>query len=453
MPSIKKKVAGFIRQFSSSDSKEPSSRERPRSRGGGRARKVRSPPAFQSEKCFIQRYLGGETRPQAPPIEHGKTGYQLTCQQVGKLNPEVFAAFTGPGGGLTCIKRNVVVEESKRPEDIDYIDLEGLGKVVSRRPSINEALDKMESTTLSSVAVAAASEDPPKKEAVQSKPKVLKSPTFSLIDNSVMNIRVGDRIYKVDSSQKENSSEISASTSRAPAAPDIDSPGPLSKTSEIVDIDAELDLVETEDGFVPAASLGEAEDSDNISRKRVVTIKSPARLGASVRPNSLNLGSGSRNSFSSLSSSQASQGSQGSTEVDSVQSPGRREVRERRSADKADSPAPATSRQTQSKAKTPVSQPKSNYQELDGTEPTTPTCHQLNDTSHIETKLKIDLKDDISTPIAGIRYVMLASHDLIYNVHCPCQVLEQTQQLGLRSLRVSLRATPSDWRAGRQSHR
>ena len=307
-------------------------------------------------------------------------------------------------------------EESKRPEDIDYIDLEGLGKVVSRRPSINEALDKMESTTIS--CVAAAIEDPHKKEAVQSKPKVLKSPTFSLIDNSVMNIRVGDRIYKVDSSRKGNSSESSASTSRGPAAPDTESSvGPLSRTSEIVDIDAELDLVETEDGFVPAASLSEEEDSENISRKRVVTIKSPARLGACVRPSSLNLGSGSCNSFSSLSSNQGSQGSQGSSEVDSgilVQSPGSSETR---SADKHDSAAPTNSRQTQSKAKTPVSQPKSNYQELDGNEPTTPTCHQLNDTSHIETKLKIDLKDDISTPMAGIRYVMFAMPDPTYISH------------------------------------
>lgn len=406
MPSIKKKVAGFIRQFSSSDSKQPSSRERPRSRGAGRARKVRSPPAFQSEKCFIQRYLGGEARPEAPPIEYGKTGYQLSCQQVGKLNPEVFAAFTGPGGGLTCIKRNVSVEERPRPEDIDYIDLDGLGKVVSRRPSINEALDKMESTTIS--AAAAVSQDPPKKEAVQNKPKVLKSPTFSLIDNSVMNIRVGDRIYKVDSSSKKGkSSEMSATTSREPAVVETESVGPLSKTSEIVDIDAELDLVETEDGFVPAASLSEEEESENISRKRV-TIKSPARMGAGVRPNSLNLGSGSYNSFSSLSSSQ------GSTEVDSgslLQSPGSGQTK---SADKHDSPPPTNSRQAQSKAKTPVSQPKSNYQELDGNEPTTPTCHQLNDTSHIETKLKIDLKDDISTPIAGIRYVIFATPDTIY---------------------------------------
>ena len=396
MPSIKKKVAGFIRQFSSSDSKQPSSRERPRSRGGGRARRVRSPPAFQSEKCFIQRYLAGEARPEAPPIEHGKTGYQLPCQQVSKLNPEVFAAFTGPGGGLTCIKRNVVVEERSRPEDIDYIDLDGLGKVVSRRPSINEALDKMESTTIS--AVAAASQDPPKREAVQSKPKVLKSPTFSLIDNSVMNIRVGDRIYKVDSSRKGNSSESSTSNRTGQTAPETESVGPLSKTSEIVDIDAELDLVETEDGFVPACSLSEEEESENISRKRV-TIKSPARMGACVRPNSLNLGSGSCQSFSSLSSSQ------GSTEV---QSPGSSQTR---SADKRDSHPSTNSRQAQSKTKTPVSQPKSNYQELDGNEPTTPTCHQLNDTSHIDTKLKIDLKDDISTPIAGIRCVMFAIPD------------------------------------------
>ena len=401
MPSIKKKVAGFIRQFSSSDSKE-NSRERVRGRGGpGRSRRVSSPPPLRSEKCFIQRYLGGESRPQAPAIQYGKTGYQLPCQQVGTLNPEVFAAFTGPAGGITCIKRNVLTEETKKPEDIDYIDLDGLGKVVSRRPSINEALEKMESTTISSVASTPnCNEGRQQSKMKESKPKVLKSPTFSLIDNTVMNIRVGDRIYKVDSSKK---SSLDPSTSRDTTSTEAsDQRPPLSKTSEIIDIDAELDLVETEDGFVPAGSLSVEEESEHISRKRV-TIKSPAKTG--VRPSSLNLASGSCQSFSSL-SSRGSHGSPGLDSVNMMQSPGRTDQGPQSLPARPGpgSSPPRHSKQSQSKVKTPVSRPKSNYQELDGNVPTTtPTCHQLNDTTDIENKLKIDLKDDISTPIAGIR--------------------------------------------------
>ena len=384
MPSLKKKVAGFIRQFSSSESKPENSGERP-----GRSRRVRSPPARGSEKCFIQRYLGGESRPDAPTIEFAKTGHQLSSKQIGKLNPEVFAAFTGPGGGLTCIQRKVLMEEVKKPEDIDYIDLDGLGKVVSRRPSVNEALEKMESTTISSLATTQdCKSGRQKKEIQEDKPKVLKSPTFSLIDNTVMNIRVGDRIYKVDSSKKISSEPFTSKDTTSNEGT------PVTKTSEIIDIDAELDLIETEDGFVPAASLSIKEESENISWKRV-TIKSPVKM--KVRPNSLNLGSGSLDSFSSLSS----RGSLELKSVNIIQSPGRAEQGPSSSSGKS---LPRNSNQSQNNAKTPVSRPKSNYQELDGNEPiSTPTCHQLNDTTDVEIKLRIDLKDDISTPIAGIR--------------------------------------------------
>ena len=68
-------------------------------------------------------------------------------------------------------------------------------------------------------------------------------------------------------------------------------------TSDIINIDEELDLVETEDGYVPASSLPSHDISSSSKR---VSIKSPARL--SQRPNSLSLSSRSRHSFSSASS-------------------------------------------------------------------------------------------------------------------------------------------------------
>jgi hypothetical protein len=53
-----------------------------------------SPPP-QYEKCFIQRYLGGESRPPQPDIHFAKTGHRLVhC-------PKFFLLFTVPGTGGT----------------------------------------------------------------------------------------------------------------------------------------------------------------------------------------------------------------------------------------------------------------------------------------------------------------------------------------------------------------
>ena len=411
MPSIKKKVSGFIRQFSSSDSKprqnpgHDTSRDRRHVRG-----QVRSPPP-KLEKCFIQRYLCGEQpRPAAPEIQHAKTGYTLPSVTLAPMDPEVFAAYTGPAGGLTCIRRHRQdAEEGKNPEDLDYIDLDG-GRVVSRRQSINDLIPKLETTHVSSNAT----------KSEHSIPRIPKSPTttFSFIDNSVMNIRVGDRVYKVDDTKRQNLLETSPEfeSMGSFSSEDLASnkEGPEYTTSEIIDIDDELDLIETEDGYVPAATLSTKEELDYISMlNKRVTIKSPGRSApglntARSRPSSLSLGSStkSRHSFSSVSS----RGS--SDSASKVQSPVNNDHGP--SSLPCNLPNTSTSNvQSPSSSKPPdrsnVKQPvpQSDYPELQtstSASVTTPTISHMNDTTHIENKLKLDLKDDISTPIAGIRY-------------------------------------------------
>ncbi len=44
-----------------------------------------------------------ETHNPGPDIHSGKTGHDLPVYEVAPLDPEVFAAFTGPDGGLTSI--------------------------------------------------------------------------------------------------------------------------------------------------------------------------------------------------------------------------------------------------------------------------------------------------------------------------------------------------------------
>lgn len=404
MPSIKKRVTGFmrertfIRHFSNTG---------PEQNGKGDKPSPRSPPPAL-EKCFIQRYLGGEERPSAPDIKHGKTGYQLPFFRLGNLEPEVFAASTGPGGGLTCIRRKEAdPETSKNSEDLDYIDLDG-ARGASRRPSINEVLGTFESIAQPQPDKTNGHLLPPP-EGAEVQPKVPKSPV-NCIDNTVMNIRVGDRVYKVDDSNKfkliEDSPDHEFQTDfsrKRDSSPKSEPHSPDYKTSEIVDVDTQLDLIETEDGYMPADCLSPKEELENISmvRKRV-TIKSPQRRGA--RPNSLNIGSQSRNSFNSHSS----KGSNGSATL--YESP--------KSVHSIDSslapplpsqPTPSATvqnslkKQGQSKSTANI---QSDYPELQSLPKAlaSPSSSQLNDTSEVIKKLKLDLKDDISTSIAGIRY-------------------------------------------------
>lgn len=354
MPSIKKRVTGFIRQISG-PSQTPS-----------RAAPVSPPPQY--EKCFIQRYLSGETRPKQTPISHAKTGHGLPVHDLGGLQPEVFAAYTGPEGGLTCISRDIDGEEDRESAvEVDYIDIEGAvrSRPVSRRASV--ALDAFEKESA--------------RPHIRSDPnaiRVPKSPVY--IDNSVMTIRVMDRVYRVDDSTSRYSARgsVSSQTSHASrdswrsanqsrdnmrsagqpqslpyvSSDDLSRPAvsssqrradvkglplsasrspahglssggrtpfscpqsstgtpahqysralqechltPMSKTSDIIDIDDALDLVETEDGYLPMKSLDASELSSN---RKVISLSSPAK--PPVRPSFLDINSENQQSYSSL---------------------------------------------------------------------------------------------------------------------------------------------------------
>ena len=107
MPSIKKRVTGFIRQLSAPSGNNPDRMKKPEI-------KVTSATitdeAFHKKAaqagCFIQKYLDGETgHSTGPQIFSGKTGHDLPVFQIKDLDMEVFATFTGPDGGLTSISK------------------------------------------------------------------------------------------------------------------------------------------------------------------------------------------------------------------------------------------------------------------------------------------------------------------------------------------------------------
>ena len=410
MPSIKKRVSGFIRQFSS-----------PHTTGPGTDPRKRSPhsPPPPLELCFISRYLGGEARPPGPEIAHGKTGYQLPSLPLANLDPEVFAAFTGPSGGLTCIRRKPPEDPDKKQnsEDLDYIDLDG-ARGVSRRPSVSEAFGPLESLAQPGHSLSQPPTQPPPingfKDRRSPKPaaiKVPKSPT-NCIDNTVMNIRVGDRVYRVDDRS------IKSPLSETPPCSMV----PEYESSEIVDVDTELDLVETEDGYMPLA-LARSQGLENPSKatKRVV-IKSPVRTssGPGRRPSSLSLSTKSHASFSSLNSQSSAESLKDSSNSASPRDNGSAPVSQVQLKVSA----------SQSKSTANVSSNSSNpaendYPELQPVQKTinSPSVNHNNDTTDIINKLTVDLKDDISTSIAGVRYwnrpnaAAYGLSDTLYELH------------------------------------
>ena len=418
MPSIKKRVSGFIRQFSS-----PAS-------GPGADPRKRSPhsPPPPLELCFISRYLGGEARPPGPEIAHGKTGYQLPSVPLAHLDPEVFAAFTGPGGGLTCIQRRPAEEVKKNnncDDEVDYIDLDG-ARGMSRRPSTAEAFGPLESLAQPGHSLSQPPPPPPTSQPPPlngykgrrlssspkpSAPKVPKSPT-NCIDNTVMNIRVGDRIYRVDDSIKSPLEEAASLR-------------PEYVSSEIVDIDEELDLVETEDGYMPLAQAKSQGLAQSRAMKRV-TIKSPVRTTQSRRPSTLNLSVKSRSSFSSLNSQSSDDSAKqlSPKQISPLASPRSNGV------EKTVSQVPLQVASAQSKSPANVTcggaapSPHSDYPELQPASQKNPaslSTHQ-DDTAYLA-KLKIDLKDDISTSIAGVRFwnrpnsAAYGLSDTLYELH------------------------------------
>ncbi|XP_064476799.1 PP2C-like domain-containing protein CG9801 [Ornithodoros turicata] len=107
MPTLRDKVADFLRQLSSGA--ERSSDPKP---------ECTSPTA----STFIQRYLNGEDLPhQQPEIVHGKSCHELPSKQLAVLSPRLVAAFTGPTGGLTQVNKSQKAFTCTEL-DVDFID-------------------------------------------------------------------------------------------------------------------------------------------------------------------------------------------------------------------------------------------------------------------------------------------------------------------------------------------
>lgn len=161
MPSIKKRVTGFIRQFSAPNN--VNNEAGTRQTGNENKQSLKKPEikvtsatitdeAFHKKAgCFIQKYLNGESHTSGPDIFSGKTGHDLPVYKVVRdLDPEVFATFTGPDGGLTSIskledKLNASMQEADDSEDFDFIDVEDVVSSRQRRPSSTDEPSPLES--------------------------------------------------------------------------------------------------------------------------------------------------------------------------------------------------------------------------------------------------------------------------------------------------------------------
>lgn len=155
MPSIKKRVTGFIRQFSApNNAANPSEAKKTKPEIKVTSATI-TDEAFHKKAavsgCFIQKYLNGESHQSGPPIFWGKTGHDLPVFHiVNDLDPEVFATYTGPDGGLTSVskledKLNVSMQEADDSEDFDFIDVEDVVGSRPRRPSSTDEPSPLES--------------------------------------------------------------------------------------------------------------------------------------------------------------------------------------------------------------------------------------------------------------------------------------------------------------------
>ncbi|XP_053972035.1 PP2C-like domain-containing protein CG9801 [Hylaeus volcanicus] len=122
MPSLRKKVAGFMRQLSISNLAGAVENI------GQGEQTLRSPRSLTQDftsGCFITRYLDGlETKQEGPPILHGRNPEELPSRQLRNFqeDKQVFAAHTGPDNGLAAV--NLQQKHlSLNDIDIDYIDM------------------------------------------------------------------------------------------------------------------------------------------------------------------------------------------------------------------------------------------------------------------------------------------------------------------------------------------
>ncbi|KAG7188108.1 hypothetical protein KM043_015957 [Ampulex compressa] len=122
MPSLRKKVAGFMRQLSISNLAGAVENI---GHGEQTLCSPRSMTQDFSGGCFITRYLDGlEVKQEGPAIVHGRNPEELPILQLGNYqeSKDVYAAHTGPDSGLTAV--NVQQKHlSISDVDIDYIDM------------------------------------------------------------------------------------------------------------------------------------------------------------------------------------------------------------------------------------------------------------------------------------------------------------------------------------------
>ncbi|XP_057330830.1 PP2C-like domain-containing protein CG9801 isoform X2 [Microplitis mediator] len=121
MPSLRKKVVGFMRQLSISNLTAAVENIG----HNDNTLTPRSPPADFPGGCFVTRYLNGsEEKIEGPVILHGRNPEELPIKLLGKLddNEEVFAAYTGPDRGLTTVNLKQKHLSISDP-DVDYIDI------------------------------------------------------------------------------------------------------------------------------------------------------------------------------------------------------------------------------------------------------------------------------------------------------------------------------------------
>ena len=94
-----------------------------------------------------------ESRIAGPEILFGKTGHDLPIHQIANSDPEVFAAYTAPDGGITSISKledrlSSSMQEADHSEDFDFIDLDDFTSANSgsnkRRPSTTDIPSELE---------------------------------------------------------------------------------------------------------------------------------------------------------------------------------------------------------------------------------------------------------------------------------------------------------------------
>ncbi|XP_057330812.1 PP2C-like domain-containing protein CG9801 isoform X1 [Microplitis mediator] len=181
MPSLRKKVVGFMRQLSISNLTAAVENIG----HNDNTLTPRSPPADFPGGCFVTRYLNGsEEKIEGPVILHGRNPEELPIKLLGKLddNEEVFAAYTGPDRGLTTVNLKQKHLSISDP-DVDYIDILEQN---DQEASVNTSMDCIFSVADNRWLLIPTSESCP-------------------IDNSTIKIRAAGKLYEPD---KKYTSEI-----------------------------------------------------------------------------------------------------------------------------------------------------------------------------------------------------------------------------------------------------